>query len=592
MPRLQLNLALAAAALIGAASIAACSSNTRPPGITDSTTTGTGGTTSTGTQAGGGGAGGSEQGGGGAGTGGMLEGCGDGKIVFPEQCDGSDLNGKNCVDYGFEGGTLACNPNNCQVDVAKCVKKELCSNGIDDNVNSLIDCQDPDCTAACADSCSPAAIVVSPGPPFPFELMGFTTGHANQLDATCTSSGGTKSGPEIVYEVTAAVTGVIEIALESPVDMGVSVRAQCAQAAELGCADHDGPGAVERLKLPITAGDKVFVVVQGHAPADAGLFTLIVDNRMVDCGDGFLDQGEQCDDGNGMSADGCSSVCKLESKETEANNTTATANAYSSPWYAAISPAGDVDVVSVVVQGASSTIQAKVLDFDGHSCTDGLLDSYLEIIDKNGIKVIAQGDDMGMSSCSAIQATNLGPGTYFVRTTASPVAVQQTFPYKLDVQITDDVCGDGTKTSGEQCDDGNVMPGDGCSPACLFELTELEPNATPMSSNPFKDPWHAAIMPAGDVDVVSVTVPAGGMTISAVVIDHGTGDCAAQKIISHLDILATNGTTILASNEGNGNYCAGTSVDNLAPGKYYVRVKAGPLGPNATFSYGLQITVL
>ncbi len=30
------------------------------------------------------------------------------------------------------------------------------------------------------------------------------------------------------------------------------------------------------------------------------------------CGDGFLDPGEQCDDGNNVSGDGCSAVCTLE----------------------------------------------------------------------------------------------------------------------------------------------------------------------------------------------------------------------------------------------------------------------------------------
>jgi cysteine-rich repeat protein len=30
-------------------------------------------------------------------------------------------------------------------------------------------------------------------------------------------------------------------------------------------------------------------------------------------------------------------------------------------------------------------------------------------------------------------------------------------------------CGDGTKDKGEQCDDGNLNPYDGCSPVCALE---------------------------------------------------------------------------------------------------------------------------
>jgi cysteine-rich repeat protein len=31
------------------------------------------------------------------------------------------------------------------------------------------------------------------------------------------------------------------------------------------------------------------------------------------------------------------------------------------------------------------------------------------------------------------------------------------------------VCGNRVKETGEQCDDGNVMAGDGCSPTCTIE---------------------------------------------------------------------------------------------------------------------------
>ena len=592
MPRHRLNASLSAFFMLGAAVIAAaCGSSSRPPGLLTTSATSTT-STSSGNQGGAGGSGGSEQGGGGdTGTGGMLPGCGDGMIVPPEECDGSDLNGKACTDLGFDSGTLGCNPNSCQFSFSNCKKNELCGNGIDDNLNGLIDCKDPDCSAACSDSCSPAAIVATPGPPFPFQVMGFTTGHANELNATCSSSMGAMSGPEVVYELTAAFAGVLDIALQSNIDLGVSVRTQCDLPAELGCAEKKGGGQVERLKVPVNLGQKVFIIVQGRLPGDAGVYTLTVDNRPVLCGDGFLDGAETCDDTNVTSNDGCSSSCALESTEVEPNNSSANANPYVSPWFAAIKPMGDLDVVSVVVANASSTIAASVHDFDGHSCTDGLLDSILEILDKNGSSVLASIDDVGMSTCSAAQATNLGPGTYFVRVKASPASGVQSFPYKLDIKVTGDVCGDGVKTDGEQCDDNNMAPGDGCSPACLFEITEVEPNGATMTANLYKDPWHAAIQQSGDVDVVSVTVAPGESTLSAVVVDFGTGDCMNQKIVSQMDIIDKDGATVIKSNAGNGDYCAGTSIDNLPPGKYYVRIKAGPLLPNATFPYGLQITV-
>jgi cysteine-rich repeat protein len=33
-----------------------------------------------------------------------------------------------------------------------------------------------------------------------------------------------------------------------------------------------------------------------------------------------------------------------------------------------------------------------------------------------------------------------------------------------------EVCGNGVRQSGEQCDDGNIVAGDGCSPSCQIEV--------------------------------------------------------------------------------------------------------------------------
>ena len=47
--------------------------------------------------------------------------------------------------------------------------------------------------------------------------------------------------------------------------------------------------------------------------------------------------------------------------------------------------------------------------------------------------------------------------------------------YVLDVSFTDGVCGDRAVNTvlGEECDDGNVVNGDGCSAGCQFEVTSV-----------------------------------------------------------------------------------------------------------------------
>ena len=71
------------------------------------------------------------------------------------------------------------------------------------------------------------------------------------------------------------------------------------------------------------------------------------------CGDGTVDPGEGCDDGNGQSLDGCSSNCVVDGfDEVEVNDTLAMANG---PYGAgvllrgSIKPGSDVDYFAIVV---------------------------------------------------------------------------------------------------------------------------------------------------------------------------------------------------------------------------------------------------
>jgi hypothetical protein len=55
--------------------------------------------------------------------------CGDGRVTGAEQCDGSDLMNKTCIDEGFYSPSgLACNPTTCQYDTSACVGR--CGDGI------------------------------------------------------------------------------------------------------------------------------------------------------------------------------------------------------------------------------------------------------------------------------------------------------------------------------------------------------------------------------------------------------------------------------------------------------------------------------
>jgi hypothetical protein len=46
--------------------------------------------------------------------------CGNGVIDPGEQCDGANLNGFDCTNLGYTGGTLACDPVTCTFDTSMC----------------------------------------------------------------------------------------------------------------------------------------------------------------------------------------------------------------------------------------------------------------------------------------------------------------------------------------------------------------------------------------------------------------------------------------------------------------------------------------
>lgn len=129
------------------------------------------------------------------------------------------------------------------------------------------------------------------------------------------------------------------------------------------------------------------------------------------CGDGTLHPGEECDDANTASEDGCSAACAVES-------------------------CGD----GVVQGGLGETCEdGKTEDEDGCSgacqsefCGDGVVQGGLG----------EQCDDGNTADGDAC------PGTCRF----SPI-----------------VCGDGVQEGEEGCDDGNTVPGDGCGAACQVE---------------------------------------------------------------------------------------------------------------------------
>jgi fibro-slime domain-containing protein len=173
------------------------------------------------------------------------------------------------------------------------------------------------------------------------------------------------------------------------------------------------------------------------------------------CGDGQIEAGEQCDDGNTMSNDGCSATCQLE------------------PGYRCITPG--VPCTRIWVCGNGTVDPGETCD-DGNAASGDGCSSTCQLepgwqcpipgarcIDKQcGDGIVAgseqcdDGNTVSGDGCSATCQLEAGYACVAPAPT-SPSACHKT------------LCGDGKREGFEQCDDGNLIPYDGCSPSCTLE---------------------------------------------------------------------------------------------------------------------------
>jgi cysteine-rich repeat protein len=199
------------------------------------------------------------------------------------------------------------------------------------------------------------------------------------------------------------------------------------------------------------------------------------------CGDGILQgaRGEQCDDGNTISNDGCNAVCVREGT-----------------FVAGLSVCGDG-----IVGENEECDDANLRDFDGctsvcslevGSCGDGVVQRALgeQCEPRLHDSSLPYGCDAArcrfVSSECGNGVVNIGEGCDKGNMNSN-MANQQC---RLDCSMAR--CGDGVvdDMNGEQCDDGNLLRGDGCSSMCSIEygaFTAFNPLST-NGQNPVRLP--------------------------------------------------------------------------------------------------------
>ena len=175
--------------------------------------------------------------------------------------------------------------------------------------------------------------------------------------------------------------------------------------------------------------------------------------------------------GAGGRSDPCGSATAMASfpAESEPNDDFASATPLpdaASGFMAALCPQGDVDNYSVPATDGA-LLRVKVTDGAG-GCPPNAT-PFIRVYDPS-LVVIAEVSGPGCVFADPLGSPvlgNLAAGTYIVQIFNAGSALVDV--YQVSLAATPPSCGDAVVQTGEECDDGNLNDGDGCSASCLDE---------------------------------------------------------------------------------------------------------------------------
>jgi cysteine-rich repeat protein len=120
---------------------------------------------------------------------------------------------------------------------------------------------------------------------------------------------------ERVYQVIPSQSGAMTISLKGSASFDTTLyvrEGDCATGTQDVCAESQPAGAAEQVSMNVVAGRKYYVFADGKG-SSTGTFDLkatLVPGPF--CGDGVVQSGELCDDGNDVDMDGCSPTCQVD----------------------------------------------------------------------------------------------------------------------------------------------------------------------------------------------------------------------------------------------------------------------------------------
>ncbi|MDB5218280.1 MAG: Multiple EGF-like-domain protein 3 precursor, partial [Myxococcaceae bacterium] len=125
------------------------------------------------------------------------------------------------------------------------------------------------------------------------------------------------AGPDAIYKIVAPISGQLRADVPAAgFNVSLGARSTCPTSTTASlpivCANASSAGGLEEISLSVVQGQTYYLIVDGAGATDKGAFTMLVTVSPPGCGDGLVAGVEQCDDGNSVAGDGCSSTCTFE----------------------------------------------------------------------------------------------------------------------------------------------------------------------------------------------------------------------------------------------------------------------------------------
>jgi cysteine-rich repeat protein len=234
---------------------------------------------------------------------------------------------------------------------------------------------------------------------------------------------------------------------DDDLDVAIYMMPTCDALACQLLVDRCGAGWAEDFTFVAETAGEYLIGIDGSDPAGGELDLLVLRTQ---CGDGVVDHGESCDDGNLAAGDGCGPECRLEmaptDDEVEPNNWHTSANVIrfggdgtgTSKIGGRLGGPCDTDHYAVQVPPGAH-LYAAMLSGAELACADDHAEVDMMLMERTSGRVRGRGAPAGRGGgCPSIEPgdewnENLAGGEYHLTITA--VGEPDQFDYVLEIEI-------------------------------------------------------------------------------------------------------------------------------------------------------------